>query len=692
MKSHQRRFASAVRVCQKRVLSLLWVFCIAGFLPAPAHADTPPTFVAAWNNDNWIQLGPRGIATDAAGNFYISGDYAIQKFDGTGKFLAQWGTKGDGDVQVLWPQGLAVDGAGNLYVADTGNARILKYDSNGNYLMQWGTEGSGDGQFSKPGGSELGGIRPEEGIHSIALDSAGNVYVADSGTGPSENASFTISGRIQKFDGNGKYLAQWGTIGGANSQFRSPTGLAIDALGNVYVGDSRNFRIQKFDLNGKYLDQWGTPGDANGQFADIQGMAVDKSGYLYVMDSANNRIQKFDGNGKYLTQWGTGGKGDGEFSSPSFHAFDNAGNIFVTDTGNNRVQKFSYSPAFNRTLTISKTGNGAIVSDPPGIDCGTNCSASFQNGTSVTLTATAADGFRFSGWGGACTGTGKCVLTMDAAKDASATFVDSQAPATVSLTVSKSGNGTVTSTPVGINCGTACSASFDTGTSVTLSAAPAAGYKFSGWGGVCSGTGPCVVTMDSAKSASATFVDSQSPNNFTLNISKSGAGIVTSTPAGIDCGSTCSASFASGGSVTLTATPADGYIFNGWSGACNGTGQCVVKVNANKIVIAQFGPPVIPPSVTANIPSNTAFVKQPFEIGWQLGEIKKGRPVRVKFAKDGGPYRIIKSTQASATGIGVYRWKPKTAQRTENGLIQICAVPTKGGAEVCSAATAITVQ
>lgn len=174
MNSHQRRFASAVELGRKRVLSLFWLFLIAGFLPASAQADTPPTFVAAWGNDNWIQLAPGGIATDAAGNFYISGDYAIQKFDGTGNFLAQWGTYGDGDIQVKYSAGLAVDGVGNVYVADAGNARILKYDSNGNYLMQWGTSGSGEGQFSVT--SLLGG-----GIHSIALDSVGNVYVSDSG-------------------------------------------------------------------------------------------------------------------------------------------------------------------------------------------------------------------------------------------------------------------------------------------------------------------------------------------------------------------------------------------------------------------------------------------------------------------------------------------------------------------------------
>jgi sugar lactone lactonase YvrE len=683
MNSYRNPFANAVQFFQERAGQLLWVFLLAGSLTSPAQADTPPTFVTAWNNDNWIQLGPRGIATDAAGNFYISGDYAIQKFDGNGNFLAQWGTYGAGDVQVKYPAGLAVDGAGNVYVADAGNARILKFDSSGKYLTQWGTEGSGDGQFSKE--EVYGG-----GIDSIALDSVGNVYVSDSGQIGGDE-TYTYAGRIQKFDSTGKYLGQWGTIGGANSQFRRPRGLAIDALGNVYVGDSGNFRIQKFDLNGKYLDQWGTEGDANGQFAEIQGMAIDKSGYLYVVDSANNRIQKFDGNGKYLTQWGIEGKEDGQFKSPTSIAFDNAGNVFVTDSGNNRVQKFSYSPSFNRTLTIAKTGNGTITSDPTGIDCGTTCSASFTNGSSVTLTATPAAGFRFSGWGGACNGTGKCVLTMDAAKNASATFVDSQSPTDYQLTVSKSGNGTVVSAPDGINCGTSCRASFTNGTSVTLSATPADGNRFSGWSGACTGTGACVVTMDSAKSVTATFVNSQTPTTFNLNISKSGAGTVVSTPAGIDCGTTCSAGFASGSSVSLTATPADGNRFDGWSGACNGAGQCVVKVNATKIVIAIFSSDA-PPAVNANIPSDTAIVKQPFEIGWQLTQIKKGMPVRVKFAKDGVTYKIIKAAKANAAGAGVFRWKPRNAQRTENGLIQVCAVPIKGGSEVCSAATSITVQ
>jgi hypothetical protein len=67
-------------------------------------------------------------------------------------------------------------------------------------------------------------------------------------------------------------------------------------------------------------------------------------------------------------------------------------------------------------------------------------------------------------------------------------------------------------------------------------------------------------------------------------------------------------------------------------------------------------------------------------------------PVRVKFAKDGVTFKVIKAAKANAAGIGAFPWKPRNAQRTENGLIQVCAVPSKGAAEVCSAATNITVQ
>jgi hypothetical protein len=159
--------------------------------------------------------------------------------------------------------------------------------------------------------------------------------------------------------------------------------------------------------------------------------------------------------------------------------------------------------SFTLTVTKSGTGTGTVASSPSGISCGTMCSASFDSGTVVNLTATPDSGSTFAGWSGACTGTGACSVTMDAAKSVGATFTANAGPFT--LTVSKSGTGTVTSTPSGIACGTTCSASFASGTVVSLAATPDSGSTFAGWGGACSGTGACSVTMNSAQSVSATF-------------------------------------------------------------------------------------------------------------------------------------------------------------------------------------------
>jgi hypothetical protein len=237
-------------------------------------------------------------------------------------------------------------------------------------------------------------------------------------------------------------------------------------------------------------------------------------------------------------------------------------------------------------LTVSKagTGTGTVTSSPAGINCGATCSASYDTGTSVTLTASPSAGSTFAGWSGACTGTGSCVVTMNAAQSVTATFNIQQ----FALTVSKagSGTGTVTSSPAGINCGATCSASYDTGTSVTLTASPSAGSTFAGWSGACTGTGSCVVTMSAAQSVTATFNIQQ----FALTVSKagSGTGTVTSSPAGINCGATCSAVYSGGTTVTLTAAASAGSTFTGWSGACTGTGSCVVTMSAAQSVTATF--------------------------------------------------------------------------------------------------------
>src|SRR5213076_3215560 len=228
--------------------------------------------------------------------------------------------------------------------------------------------------------------------------------------------------------------------------------------------------------------------------------------------------------------------------------------------------------SFTLTVTQAGSGTGTVTSTPLGISCGATCSAANDYNTAVTLTAIPATGSTFTGWSGGCTGTGACTVTMTAATAVTATFTLQSF--TLTVTQAGTGTGTVTGTPVGITCGAMCSAPHDYNTAVTLTASPATGSAFTGWsGGGCSGTSPCVVTMTAATTVTATFA----LQSFTLTVTRAGngSGAVASVPAGITCGATCSAPFDYNAAVTLTATPATGSTFTGWSGGCTGTSPCV---------------------------------------------------------------------------------------------------------------------
>jgi len=238
------------------------------------------------------------------------------------------------------------------------------------------------------------------------------------------------------------------------------------------------------------------------------------------------------------------------------------------------------------SLTVNKAGNGSgtVTSSPVGIDCGNDCSESYTAGDSVTLTAMAAAGSIFSGWsGGGCSGTGNCVVNMDADTTVTATF------SLPILTVTKAGtgDGTITSSPTGISCDSDCMESYTSGTSVTLTATPVAGSAFVGWsGGGCSGRGTCTVTINADTSVTATFASGA----FTLTVTKAGSGdgTITDDLAGISCGSDCTEPYAPGTSVTLTANANAGSSFKAWSGACTGTGTCTVSMSENRSVTATF--------------------------------------------------------------------------------------------------------
>lgn len=163
-------------------------------------------------------------------------------------------------------------------------------------------------------------------------------------------------------------------------------------------------------------------------------------------------------------------------------------------------------PKLRYPLTVTKagTGTGTVASDVAGIACGADCTEDIYRTTVVTLTPTPDISSTFTGWTGACTGTGTCVVTMDEAKDVGAEF----AIKSFTLSVSKTGigEGTITSDPAGISYPGDVTETYTYGTIVNLTATPAYNIKFIGWTGVCTGTGVCSVTMNEAKNVSAEFI------------------------------------------------------------------------------------------------------------------------------------------------------------------------------------------
>ena len=160
-----------------------------------------------------------------------------------------------------------------------------------------------------------------------------------------------------------------------------------------------------------------------------------------------------------------------------------------------------------RPLTVSKAGSGGgtVATAATGISCGADCTEVYAHGTSVALTAVADAGSTFVGWSGACTGASGCTVTMDRTRNVTATF--DKTPVLWTLTVSKAGTGSgkVATPAAGIACGADCSETFTHGATVALAAVADAGSSFVSWTGACTGAGACTVTMDQARSVTATF-------------------------------------------------------------------------------------------------------------------------------------------------------------------------------------------
>lgn len=357
---------------------------------------------------------PTGLAVDSAGNVYVAdtGNNTIRKITPAGEvstFAGRAGTSGDSDglgaAALLYsPAGLVTDSAGNVYVIDANHRTSVRKitpnggvttlaslveayfsvddaphffdgpsvgitaDSAGNIYLpsdldvifkiaptgdvtifagSLGVSGSVDG----PAGSALFN-RPS----SIATDSAGNMYVAD--TGNSVIRKVTPTGDVTTLAGTA------GTVGsadgaGATASFSRPKGISIDTLGNIYVADTGNSTIRKITPAGDVITLAGTAGSygaadgfgAAARFLAPVGVTTDSAGNVYVADTFNNAIRKITPAGEVTTLAGAPGasgslNGVGAaatFSKPKGVTADDAGNVYIADTNNSTIRKITAS-------------------------------------------------------------------------------------------------------------------------------------------------------------------------------------------------------------------------------------------------------------------------------------------------------------------------------------------------------------
>jgi sugar lactone lactonase YvrE len=303
---------------------------------------------------------PQGAALDSSGNLYFAdvANHRIRKVTPAGLIFTVAGNgtqgySGDGgpatNAELSNPYSVSLDGSGNLYIVD-GNSRIRVVTPAGLIAT---VAGNGAQGYSGDGGPATSAELYDP--NSVAVDGSGNLYIAD--TGNSRIRVVTPAGLISTFAGNGinGYSGDGGLATAA--QISDPFGVAVDSSGNLYIADTNNSRIRKvtpaglistFVGNGVY----GYSGDGGSataaELATPSSLATDSSGNLYIADIGSDRIRKVTAAGIISTLAGTairGYNGDGilataaELYDPFGLAIDSTGNLFIADGHNNRIRK-----------------------------------------------------------------------------------------------------------------------------------------------------------------------------------------------------------------------------------------------------------------------------------------------------------------------------------------------------------------
>jgi uncharacterized repeat protein (TIGR02543 family) len=434
-------------------------------------------------------------------------------------------------------------GASQSTLSVTYNADDPAVDGDEGEVISLGTLPDGVECGSDPAGSDCTAVVPTGSTLTLfQTPAAGSVFQGWGGQCSGQSASCTV-----QMDGDRQVGAAWAPAGGSTAQ------LTVSVAGGGHVSG----------------------GSINCPSICVANVALNSAVTLNASPS----------DGYVFTGWTGGCTGASPICTVTMTA---AATVTATFTQAN-------------VLSVAIGGNGAVTGGSGAINCGGGasiCSANFAAGATVSLVATPAVGATFTGWTGACGGSATtCTVSMTQSRSVTATF-SGAAGTGFTLSVSVTGNGTVTGG--GISCGSGATACTNAGhaanSTVTLTATPSSGATFSGWGGgTCTGTVPtCTVTFNAAKTVTAAF--SGGTSTFALTVTVTGPGRVTGN--GINCGNgatTCTATFTPGTTAVLTQTPASGGVFRGWGGSCTGTpATCTVSMTSAKAVSAKFataGPP-----------------------------------------------------------------------------------------------------
>jgi hypothetical protein len=559
---------------------------VTGFTPAVNYASGSTTsFVAIgdFNGDNLADLAVSNI-----------GDNNISVFLGSGGGVFQPAVKygvGTSPVSVVIGD-FNGDGKYDLVVANQDSSNVSVLLGNGNGTFQAATSfatGSGPssisvGDFNADGRSDIATANFFSNNVSVLLGNGDGTFQTAvnyaSGNGPFSVVSGDFNGDGKTDLGTANFLDNTASMlqGNGNGTFKPAVNFAVGSAPiSIIAGDfNADGKADLVTANNGSADVTLLLGKGDGTFQPLANFGAgsgpfavtagdfnaDGKADLVVSNhgSGNLSILLNNGNGTFqtATNYDYGASGPVYISIGDFDG-DGRSDLAAVNFGGN-VSVFMGLSGTTHTLTITKAGSGSgtVTSSPVRISCGTTCSSPFLNGQIVTLTATPAADSIFVGW----SGDADCQdanVTMSVDHNCIATFNH------VTLTITKTGEGSglVATTPAGINCGTTCSATFLAGQVVTLTVTPAFGSVFSGWTGDADCTDGSL-TMAANRNCTATF-GLNSFNPLTITKTGFGSGTVTSL-GGLNCGPTCTAAIPRGEVLPLTATPAPGSVFAGWSG------------------------------------------------------------------------------------------------------------------------------